>query len=330
MRVGRGRFVFRSERVHSNPDLLADCLRSIHAATRALSFEVWVVDNASDGRGVDEMRAEFPQVRWLFNAQRLGFSANHNQVLSQARGRYYCVLNDDTVIHDRALDELVAYVDAHPRIGVAGPRLLNPDGTIQYSTFRFPGLVTELAGLGYLPRRPHGLKERGFDPAHLRDEPAEVDWVLGACLVIRNDALRTVGLLDSDLSPVANNEEVDWCRRAWKAGWKVAFCPAARVMHYGGQSLWPGGRRGTNRTRVEMMRTRLAYSAKHDGRWVASAAAAVYALTLPWNVLVMFQSWVRGHPPGTKVWDDLTTRAALAWSGAGFAWDLFHRPKRIR
>ena len=98
--------------------------------------------------------------------------------------------------------------------------------------------------------------------------------MLGACLVIRNDALRTVGLLDSELSPVANSEEVDWCRRAWKAGWKVAFCPAGRVMHYGGQSLWPAGRRGIDRTRVEMMRTRLAYFAKHDGRWVASAAAS--------------------------------------------------------
>lgn len=315
---------------HSNPDLLADCLRSLYAATRAVSFEVWVVDNATDGRGVDEVRAEFPQVRWLFNAQRLGFSANHNQVLAQARGRYYCVLNDDTVVHDRALDELVAYMDAHPRIGVAGPRLLNPDGTIQFSTFRFPGLVTVLAGLCYLPRRLQGLKERGFNPAHFRDEPAEVDWVLGACLMIRNDALRAVGLLDSDLSPVANNEEVDWCRRAWKAGWKVAFCPAARVMHYGGQTLWPAGRRGIDRTRVEMMRTRLAYFAKHDGRWVASAAASAYALTLPWNALVLFQSWVRGRTPRTRAWDELTTRAAFARTGAGFAWDLFRCPKRIR
>ena len=152
---------------HSNPDLLADCLRSLHAATRAVSFEVWVVDNATGGRGVDEMRAEFPQVRWLFNAQRLGFSANHNQVLSQAHGRYYCVLNDDTVIYDRALDELVEYMDAHPRIGVAGPRLLNPDGTIQFSTFRFPGLVTR-AGWTVLPPaaapRPQGTRVRPGPP----------------------------------------------------------------------------------------------------------------------------------------------------------------------
>ena len=165
---------------HSNPDLLSECLRSLHAATRAVSFEVWVIDNSTDRRGVEEMRTEFPQVRWLFNAQRLGFSANHNQVLSQARGRYYCVLNDDTVIHDRALDELVAYMDAHSQIGVVGPRLLNPDGTIQLSTFRFPRLATVLAGLCYLPRRLQRFKERGVDPAHFRDEPSEVDWVLGA------------------------------------------------------------------------------------------------------------------------------------------------------
>ena len=96
------------------------------------------------------------------------------------------------------------------------------------------------------------------------------------------------------LSPVANFEEVDWCRRAWKAGWKVAFCPAAQVIHYGGQSLWPAGRSGIDWTRVELMRSLLAYLAKHDGRWVASAAACAYALTLPWNALVVFQSWLRG------------------------------------
>lgn len=315
---------------HSNPDLLADCLRSLYAATRAVSFEVWVVDNATDGRGVAEMRAEFPQVRWLFNGRRLGFSANHNQVLTHARGRYYCVLNDDTVIHDRVLDELVAYMDARTRVGVAGPRLLNADGTIQLSTFRFPCLISELAGLCYLPRRLHFLKERGFDPAYFRDESAEVDWVLGACLMIRNDALRAVGLLDSDLSPLANTEEVDWCRRARKMGWNVAFCPAARVMHYGGQSLRPPGRRGIDRTRVEMMRTRLAYFAKHDGRCAATAAASAYTLTFPWNALVLFQSWARGRTPRTRAWDELTTLAAIARTGVGFACDLFRRPRDAR
>jgi N-acetylglucosaminyl-diphospho-decaprenol L-rhamnosyltransferase len=311
----------------SNPDLVADCLRSLYAATRAVSFEVWVVDNATDGCAVDQMRTEFPQVRWLVNAKRLGFSANHNQVLSQARGRYYCVLNDDTVIHERALDELVAYMDAHPQAGVTGPRLLNPDGTIQLSTFRFPGLVSELAGLCYLPRRLHGLKERGFDPAYFGDEPADVEWVLGACMMIRDDALKAVGLFDSDLSPMINTEEVDWCRRAWKAGWKVAFCPTAQIMHYGGQT-WRAERRGIDWMHVEMMRTRLAYFAKHDGRWVASAAASAYALTLPWNALILFQSWVRGRTARTKAWDELRTRAAFALMGAGFAWNLFRRPMR--
>jgi len=95
-------------------------------------------------------------------------------------------------------------------------------------------------------------------------------------------------------------------------------------------ALWPAGRRGIDRTRVEVMRTRLAYFAKHDGRWVATAAAAVYALTLPWNVLVVFQSWVRERTPRTKAWDDLTTRGAFAWTGATFAWDLFRWPKRFR
>ena len=99
---------------HSNPQMLHECLRSLFAATHTASLDVWVVDNATGGAGVPEMQAAFPQVHWLFNEQRLGFSANHNQVLRQATGRYACILNDDIVVHDRAFDALLAYMDENP------------------------------------------------------------------------------------------------------------------------------------------------------------------------------------------------------------------------
>jgi GT2 family glycosyltransferase len=309
---------------HSNPDLLADCLRSLYATTRVVSFEVWVVDNATDRRGVAEMQAEFPRVRWLFNDLRLGFSANHNQVLTRARGRYYCVLNDDTVIHERALDELVAFLDARPAVGIAGPRLLNPDGSIQLSTFRFPRACAELAGVCFLPRSLHWLKNTGFDPAHFGAEPARVDWVLGACLMVRDKTLRAAGPLDSKLSPVANTEEVDWCRRIWNAGWEVAFCPAARVVHYGGQSLRPP-QHGVNAIQVELMRTRLAYFAKHDGGGTAALVVLIYTATLPWNAFVLIQSLLRGRTEFARFQSELATSIAIGRTAISFGWRLFWR-----
>ena len=314
---------------HSNPDLLAACLRSLHDATHNVSFSVWVVDNATDRRGVAAMQAAFPRVQWLLNERPCGFSANHNQVLTRARARYYCVLNDDTVIHDRALDELVAFLDSRPDAGIAGPRLLNPDGTLQISTFRFPGVLTELAGISFLPTRLHWLKERGFDPAYRHDEAADVDWVLGACLLVRDETLRTIGPLDALLSPLANNEEMDWCRRAWSAGWKVTFCPAARLLHYGGQSLRAPSR-GPNRIRIEMTRTRLAYFAKHDGRVKAAVIAGLNVATLPWNAFVLFQSSLRRRTPWSHARNELVTFAGIAATGLRFVGGLFLKRRNPR
>ena len=249
---------------HSNPQMLHECLRSLFAGTHRVRLEVWVVDNATGGAGVAEMRAAFPQMRWLFNPERRGFSANHNQVLRQATGRYACILNDDTVVHDGAFDRLVAYMDENPQVGMAGARLLNADGAPQNCTFRFLTLWSELTGICLLPGPLNRLKTVGLDPAQAQDRPAMVDWVLGACLVVRDAALRQVGLLDSELSPIANTEEVDWCYRARRAGWQVAFCPAAVLTHFGGQSQKPA-QAGPDRMRVEMHRTRIAFFRKHHG-----------------------------------------------------------------
>ena len=282
---------------HSNPQMLHECLRSLFAATHTVSLDVWVVDNATGGAGVPEMQAAFPQVRWLFNEQRLGFSANHNQVLRQATGRYACILNDDMVVHDGAFDTLVAYMDQNPKVGMAGARLLNGDGTQQNCTFRFMTLWSELVGICFLPGPLNALKTVGLDPAQAGDVPALVDWVLGACVVVRAEVLRQVGLLDDVLSPVANTEEVDWCFRARRAGWQVAYCPAAVLTHFGGQSQKPAAT-GPDKMRVEMYRTRIAFFRKHYGPLPALLLRVIYLVTLPWNVAMLSQSaWRRTITP---------------------------------
>ena len=277
---------------HSNPALLHECLRSLFAATHDTCLDVWIVDNATDGAGVPAMQEEFPQVRWLFNTDRQGFSANHNQVLCQATGRYACILNDDTVIHDGAFDTLVKYMDANPQVGMAGARLLNRDGTQQNCTFRFMTLWSELVGICLLPGPLNVLKTVGLDPAQAQDRPAAVDWVLGACLVVRDTALQQIGLLDSELSPIANTEEVDWCYRARRAGWQVAYCPAAVLTHYGGQSQKLAAS-GPDKFRVEMYRTRIAFFRKHYGAFQTLLLRLIYLATLPWNAAMLSQSALR-------------------------------------
>ena len=277
---------------HANPHLLQACLRSLFAATHQLQLDVWVVDNATDRAGVGEMQSEFPQVRWLFNTERLGFSANHNQVLKQAAGRYACILNDDTVVHDGALDTLIAYMDTHPQIGLAGAKLLYADGTLQNCAFRFPTLWSEWIDICFLPGPLHRLKTIGIDPAQSGSEPARVDWALGACLIVRDTTLQQVGLLDSKLSPIVYTEEIDWCYRAHKSGWKVAYCPNAVLTHYGGQSSI-AAKTGPDRMRVELYRTRLRFFRKHYGPLPTLLLRLIYLTTLPWNAAMLAQSALR-------------------------------------
>jgi len=279
---------------HSNPELLRDCLASLESATHATSLDVRIVDNATDGRMVDEIRAQFPKTNWSMNRKRLGFSANHNQILATGQGRYICILNDDTILHDGAMDELVRFMDAHPRVGMAGPRTLNPDGSIQNSVFRDKTPLSELIEILQLPGKLNRLKVRGIDNAQFGDQAARVDWVLGACIIVRKETLQQIGLLDDLLSPIAQVEEVDWCYRARQAGWEIAFVPSAVITHLGGQSM-KLDRPGADPFRVEMHRSLLAYFAKHHGLLGSLTLRLIDIATLPWNGFMLAQSVLRGR-----------------------------------
>ncbi|SET85866.1 glycosyltransferase family 2 protein [Stigmatella erecta] len=299
---------------HSNPELLHDCLRTLFQTTQACTFEVWVVDNATDGRGVEAMRRDFPQVRWLFNTSRKGFSANHNQVLSQAQGRYLCIFNDDTLVHEGAFDTLVRFMEDNPRVGMAGARLLNADGTPQDCVFRQMGLSTALFDICFLPRSLHFLKALHIDPAQYGNAQARVSWVLGACIIVREQTLAEVGLLDEKLAPLGNTEDTDWCVRAWKAGWEVAFCPEAVITHLTSRSFRPSAK-GHDRVRVELWRTRLAYFRKHHGRLHEQLLRLILVGTLPWNSAVLTQSLLRRRLSLAEYQRQLSTFARISEMG---------------
>lgn len=219
-------------------DLLRACLRSLPLDDPAV--EIIVVDSASADGTADMVRAEFPPEQYpalalIASAENLGYSRGNNLGLRAARGRYLFVLNPDTEVAPDALAPMLAYMDAHPDVGVLGPGMVYPDGAPQSTRRRFPTLMTSFFESTWLQGwAPRGLLDRYYARDLPPDEPAEVDWVVGAALLVRRAAYERVGGLDEGF--FMYSEELDWCRRMRAAGWRVVHFPAARVVHHEGRS----------------------------------------------------------------------------------------------
>lgn len=215
-------------------DLLRACLGSLRRETEGLQSEIWVVDNASDDGSPEMVAREFPEVRLVRNRTNRGFAEANNQVLRKATGRYLLLLNPDTEIRPGAVD---AALEAARTWGTAvAARLLNPDGSLQHSCFRFPTLGTDFLEALYLHRLlPLSLRGRillGGYWSH--DEARTVDWALGAFLLAPAEAVDAAGPLPEEY-PLFG-EDLEWCWRLREAGYPVRYCPEAEVVHYGNQS----------------------------------------------------------------------------------------------
>jgi GT2 family glycosyltransferase len=210
-------------------DLLRACLASLPLADPAV--EVIVVDSAS-GDGTPAMvAAEFPAARLIASPKNLGYTGGNNLGLEQAHGRYLFILNPDTELLPGALEALRVYLDAHPRVGAAGPLVLRPDGTPQPTRRRFPTLGLAFFESTWVQRLAPRAWLRRYYAEDLPDgEPAKVDWVVGAALFVRGAAYHQVGGLDQGF--FMYSEELDWQRRMRAAGWEVHHVPAARVVHH--------------------------------------------------------------------------------------------------
>jgi hypothetical protein len=197
--------------------------------------EVVVVDNASADDSVEMVRAEFPTVHLIANTCNRGFPAANNQGIAVSQGRYVFLLNPDTEVVGDALATMVAFADAHPDVGVIGPQLLDPDGSVQSSRRRFPTLATALFESTWLePFAPRRLLRRYRVLDTPDDVTQEVDWVDGAALMARREAIEQVGPMDEGF--FMYSEELDWCRRFREASWRVMYLPAARIVHHRGKS----------------------------------------------------------------------------------------------
>lgn len=221
---------------NAREDLRA-CLHSLSVdAYSPVSHSVWVVDNASTDGSAAIVQSEFPNVHLIVNDENLGFSKANNQAIARSENRYVFLLNSDAAIHPGALEALAAYADDNPKVGIVGPKVLNPDGSLQLSCRRFPSLGAGIFRNTYLGRLfPNNKPAQDylmadFDHAHTR----AVDWVSGCAMLIRRDMIAQVGILDERFYMYC--EDVDLCERAWQFDWEVVYLPDAVVTHTIGRS----------------------------------------------------------------------------------------------
>jgi len=244
-------------------DYLVAALRSILDQKWRADVEVIVVDNNSNiDDSVAVVRRDFPQVQLIANPTNEGFARGNNRGLQAARGRFLLFLNPDTLVHEGALDTLVDWMEKHPRAGVCGPKLLNLDGTLQTSCRSFPSFGTGLFRSTFLgrlfPNNPWTRSYLMLDFQH--DREASVDWLSGAALVARREALDEVGSWDEDFFMYC--EDVDLCYRMKEAGWDRVYVPQAVVTHHIGiSSNWIQGTT-IRRHHAAMLR----YYVKHHGK----------------------------------------------------------------
>jgi len=215
---------------------LEQALASVLDSGSAIGLQVVVVDNGSEDGSAEMVRERFPGVTLLESGENLGFARGYNRAAREAAGRHLMMLNPDTVVRPGALERLVAFLDSHPRTGAAGPRLLNPDGSLQLSCRRFPRPLAAVFRNTVLGRLVPGNR---FTRDYLMTDwdhemVREVDWVSGAAVCIRREAWREVGGFDEGYYMYA--EDMDWCLRAGEAGWDIHYVPEAVIVHRIGAS----------------------------------------------------------------------------------------------
>ncbi len=215
---------------YRSPDLLARCLEQIAAARVALAHETIIVDNApTDDRAA--RIAEQHGARCLVNARNAGYGRAVNQGMAAARGRFHLILNPDVEVRPGSIEVLVDYLEGHPAVGICGPKLHSLDGSLQYSARTFYTLWTILLRRTFLGRlfpRARALREHlMMDWDH--NEERDVDWMLGGALLARREAVDDVGGMDERF--FLYFEDVDWCSRMHRRGWRVVYVPQATMVH---------------------------------------------------------------------------------------------------
>jgi N-acetylglucosaminyl-diphospho-decaprenol L-rhamnosyltransferase len=261
------------------------------------TMEVIVVDNASTDGSVDMLRREFPWVETIASEENLGFIRGSNQGIRASRGRYVLLLNPDTEVVGEALYLMVDHMEEHPRVGALGPQLRYPDGSIQSSRRRFPTLATAFLESTVLQQWfPHNrVLDRYYVNDRSEDDMQAVDWVVGACILLRRKAFEQVGLLDENA--FMYSDELDWCRRAKSLGWSVVYLPAAHVIHHEGKS----SEQAVAARHIHFQEAKIHYFRKYHGPWVGVTLRLFLLVTYVFQLLVEGAKWLVGHKRGLRI-----------------------------
>lgn len=289
--------------------LLRACLGSLASCT--LPLRTIVVDNCSADGSAAMVRAEFPAAELLALDYNAGFAQGTNIGLRHlgaggwgleaglpnsqppAPDRYILILNPDTEVRPGAIEALVAFLAAHPRVGMVGPRLLNPDGTAQAAAFRFPNPIMTALDLfppgEVLPGRLYGSWWHGRYPQERGEAPFPIDHPLGACMLLRPEVVAQVGGFDEGY--FMYSEEIEWCWRIRAAGWAIWQEPAARVVHVGGAAT----RQFRWKMLVALYRSRARFAESHYGPLSRLAHRAVVRAGMLRAALRAWSGYLRGQ-----------------------------------
>jgi GT2 family glycosyltransferase len=240
---------------------LLDCLQSLVGTINGYSQEIIVVDNASSDDSPNAVASQFPQITLIKNEDNLGFAKANNIGIRKSIGRYLCLINSDVVVLNNCIKAMIDFMEQHPGAGMAGPKILNPDRSLQVSCRHFPSIWNNLCqatGLNKVFPKSDFFSEP-FMKYWTHDQVRKVDVLTGCFWMVRRKALEKVGLLDEDF--FFYGEDLNWCKRFHDAGWDVVFYPKAEAIHFGGAS----SSNAPIRFYLELQKADLLYWRKHNG-----------------------------------------------------------------
>jgi len=247
---------------YNSTDRLLTCLSSIYQSLQDLSAKVLVVDNASSD-GIERIQTKFPGVCLIENTTNMGFAKAVNQGIRQGSSPTAVLLNPDTSISEDFFKLAVEYMEQHPDVGILGPKILDPDGSIQGSARSFPTPLTAIFGrtsfmTRLFPNNP--ISRQNILTINSDKTVRSVDWVSGACMVVSRKAIDVVGLMDECFFMYF--EDADWCKRMWEEGWKVMYNPGISITHHVGTS----SKKNFVKSSLEFHRSAFNFYKKHNSR----------------------------------------------------------------
>lgn len=271
-------------------DLLRNCLNSILSNLPPGDYEIIVVDSASTDGSVDMLKHDYPQIKLIEQHENVGFTRGNNIGLKASTGRYVLLLNPDTEIIGAALAQMLAYMDANPRVGIIGPHTLNSDHTPQSTKRRFPTFLVGVFESTWLQSfAPQSLLDSYYANDIADDSIADVDWVQGSALMARREVYQAIDDLDEGY--IMYSEEMDWCKRAKAAGWRVVYFGQAQIIHHSGKS----SEQTPARKHICFQQSKLRYFRKHHG-WVQAQVLRLILLSnYGWQLLIEALKSLIGH-----------------------------------